>query len=320
METRANNLWVGIVALALLAILAGFLLWLAHLGEGKKLSYDILFHQSVDGLSNGTPVSYAGVPAGQITAIELWKDDPGLVRVRVAIDPKIPILQGTTASIQGSFTGVSTILLNGGKKDAPPITTPGPGPDNVPVIPTKTSGLGALLSNAPLLMERLTTLTEKLTLLLSDDNRTSMRHILQNTETFTGAIAASAPQVKQTLASLQGTLQQADATLADFQKVAVTANRDLDPEGDSLAHQLKDTLTAAHAAAEGMRDAVGDIRPATRQLSQSTLPAAEDAIRDLRATTRALRGLTEKIQNGGAASLVGGPKLPDYKPAGGNQK
>lgn len=314
METRANHIWVGIVALTLLAMLAAFFLWLAHIGEGQKRPYDILFHQSVDGLSNGTQVSYAGVPAGQITAIELWKDDPGFVRVRVNIDPKIPILLGTTASIQGSFTGVSTILLNGGKKGADPITAPGPGPDNVPLIPTKTSGLGALLSNAPLLMERLTTLTEKLTLLLSDDNRSSMRNILQNTEKFTGAMAASAPQVKQTLATLQDTLQHASAALADFQKVAATANRDLDPDADSLAHQMKDTLTAAHAAAAGLRDAVGDVRPATRQLSQSTLPAAEDAIRDLRATTQSLRGLTQKIQNGGASSLLGAPKLPDYKP------
>ncbi len=314
METRANHIWVGVVALALLALLAGFFLWLAHLGEGKKRPFDILFHQSVDGLSNGTTVSYAGVPAGQITAIEVWKDDPGFVRVRVNINPDIPILLGTTASIQGSFTGVSTILLNGGKKGAPPIAAPGPGPDNVPLIPTKTSGLGALLSNAPLLMERLTTLTEKLTLLLSDDNRTSMQHILHNTETFTGAMAAGAPQVKQTLARLQDTLAQASATLTDFQKVAATANRELDPDADSLAHQMKDTLTAAHQAAEALRDAVGDVRPATRQLSQSTLPVAEDAIRDLRATTQSLRGLTEKIQNGGAGAMLGGSKLPDYKP------
>ncbi len=320
METRANHVWVGVVALALLALLAAFFLWLAHLGEGKKLPFDIFFRQSVDGLTNGTQVSYSGVPAGQITAIEIWKDDPGFVRVRIDIDPKIPILQGTTASVQGSFTGVSTIQLNGGVKGAPPITAPGPGPDNVPVIPTKTSGLGALLSNAPLLMERLTTLTEKLTLLLSDDNRTSMRHILQNTETFTGALAATAPQVKQTLATLRETLGQANAALAAFQKVAVTADRDLDPDGDSLAHQLKDTLTAAHAAAAGLAATVNEVRPATQRLSQSTLPAAEDAIRDLRATTKSLRGLTEKIEDNGAGSLLGGGKLPDYKPSGGKSR
>ncbi len=99
--------------------------------------------------------------------------------------------------------------------------------------------------------------------------------------------------------------------------MAVTANRDLDPDGDSLAHQMKDTLTAAHSAAAGLSQLVNDARPATQRLSQTTLPAAEDAIRDLRATTQSLRSLTEKIQDNGAASLLGGAKLPDYKPAGG---
>lgn len=320
METRANHVWVGVVALVLVAMLAGFFLWLAHLGEGRKLPFDIFFRQSVDGLANGTQVSYAGVPAGQITAIEIWKDDPGFVRVRIAIDPKIPILQGTTASIQGSFTGVSTIQLNGGVKGAPPIDAPGPGPDSAPVIPTKTSGLGALLSNAPLLMERLTTLTEKLTQLLSDDNRNSIHHILQNTESFTGALATSAPQVKATMASLQQTLGEANQALAAFQTVAANANRQLDPSGNSLVHQMQDTLTAARAAAQNLAQVSSDVRPITQRLSQNTLPAAEDAISDLRATTQSLRGLTEKIENGGATSLLGGPKLPNYKPAGGKQR
>ncbi len=145
METRANHVWVGAVTLLLLAVLAAFIIWLAKLGEGEQHSYDIYFKQSVDGLAKGTAVSYAGVPAGQIKDIELWPKDPNFVRVRVAVDEKIPILQGTTATIQGSFTGVSNIQLNGGVRGAPPIQEPGP--DGVPVIPTKTGGLGALLNS-----------------------------------------------------------------------------------------------------------------------------------------------------------------------------
>ncbi|MDE2303830.1 MAG: MCE family protein [Sphingomonadales bacterium] len=314
METRANHVWVGAVALALVVVLAAFAIWLARLGEERKLAYDIFFHQSVDGLSTGTEVTYAGVPAGQVSQIELWKNDPGFVRVRIAIDPKIPILVGTTASIQGSFTGVAGILLNGGVKGAPLITAPGPGPDNVPVIPTKTSGLGALLSSAPELMDRLTALTGKLTALLSDDNRNSMHAILQNTRSFTGTMAATAPQLKQTLERVQETLDEANTTLADFRKVAETANSDLDPASGSLAAQMQKTLAAAQQAAEALRDAAGDVRPATQQLSQTTLPAAEEAIRNLSEASKALRQLTERIEEKGAGSLIGGQRLPDYKP------
>jgi phospholipid/cholesterol/gamma-HCH transport system substrate-binding protein len=312
METRANHVWVGAVTLLLLAALAAFIIWLAKLGEGDQHDYDIFFKQSVDGLAKGTAVSYAGVPAGQIKDIELWPKDPNFVRVRVAVDEKIPILQGTTATIQGSFTGVSNIQLNGGVRGAPPIREPGP--NGVPVIPTKTGGLGALLNNAPLLLERLTALTERLTLLLSDQNQASISNILANTDKMTGNLANAAPQVERTLAELQITLRQATTTLATFEKVGNSANTLLGEDGTSLAAQLRQTLKSAQGAVDELKGTLGDARPAARQLSQSTLPAAEATLRDLRSATRALRNVTEKIDDGGAGSLLGSPKLPEYKP------
>ena len=59
---------------------------------------------------------------------------------------------------------------------------------------------------------------------------------------------------------------------------------------------------------------MNDTRPAARELSESTLPAAEAAMRDLKRTTAALRQMTESIQNQGAGSLIKGKQLPDYKP------
>ena len=296
----------------MLLLVALSAVWLARLGRGDQQLYDIYFRQSVDGLARGSEVSYAGVPAGQIKQIELWKKDPGFVRVRVAIDERIPILAGTTATIQGSFTGVSTIQLNGGVKGAPEISQPGP--DGVAVIPTKRSGLGELLSNAPMLLDRLSTLTEKLTNVLSDQNQKSVTNILANADRLTRNLADASPQVKSTLAELQLTLQQATQTLAEFQKVAGTANKALDDNGPSRARQLHDTLKSAQAAADSLQALANDARPATRKLSETTLPEAEAAIRDLRATSRALRDVTEKIDNQGVGAVLGKPKLPDYKP------
>lgn len=312
METRANHVWVGAVTLILLAALAAFIIWIARLGEGSQHEYDIFFKQSVDGLAKGTGVSYAGVPAGQIKDIELWTKDPSFVRVRVTIDEKIPILQGTVATIQGSFTGVSNIQLNGGVRGAPLIKEPGP--NGVPVIPTKAGGLGALLNNAPLLLERLTTLTERLTLLLSDQNQASISNILANTDRLTGNLADASPKVQRTLDELQITLRQAGATLATFEKVGNSANQLLGEDGQSLAAELRRTLRSAQGAIDELKGTLNDARPAAKQLSDTTLPAAEAALRDLRSATRSLRNVVEKVDDGGAGSLIGGQKLPDYKP------
>jgi phospholipid/cholesterol/gamma-HCH transport system substrate-binding protein len=312
METRANNVIVGAVTLVLLALVAAFIIWIAHFGQGTQKEYDIFFKQSVEGLSKGSTVSFSGVPVGQIQTIELWKPDPTLKRVRIAVKDDVPILQGTTATIEGSFTGVSDIQLDGAVRGAPPLTEQGP--EGVPVIPTKQGGLGALLNNAPLLLERLSTLTDRINLLLSDQNQRSITGILSHSAKISNDLAAATPQFKATVTDLRTTIRQASQTLAAFQGVAGRADALLGEQGGSLAAQLRDTLTSAQKAADQLNGAIADTRPGLQQLSNSTLPATEAAIRDLRETSRALRNITEKIDEQGAGALLSRPKLPDYKP------
>lgn len=312
METRANNLWVGAVTVLLLALLAASIIWIAGLSEGDRNEYDIFFQQSVDGLAKGSEVNFAGVPVGQISQIELWPKDPSFVRVRIKVNEEVPVTVGTTATIQGSFTGVSDVQLEGATKGAPPLTEPGP--EGVPVIPTKRGGLGEILSNAPLLMERLATLTENLNLLLSEENRAAITGILRNTDRVTSDLSRATPQAEATMRELRITLDQATKTLAAFEGVAAKTDALLGSEGNSLAAQLRATLGSAQKSMDELDRALESAQPAFRQASEQTLPAAEAAIRDLRATSRALRNVTEKIDEQGAGALLKGQKLPDYEP------
>ena len=191
METRANHVWVGAVSLLILGALALFIVWLARLGGGAQDEYDIFFKQSVSGLANGSGVDFSGVPVGQVTQIELWDKDPEFVRVRIKVKDTVPILVGTTATIQGSFTGVSTITLDGARTGAPPISCETTAcTEGVPIIPpTAGGGFGAVLASAPLLLERLATLTERLTMMLSDDNQASIAGILRNTDRMSADLA-----------------------------------------------------------------------------------------------------------------------------------
>ena len=312
METRANYVWVGAVSLVLLALLAVFIVWLAQLGNANRRDYDIFFEQSVGGLANGSAVTFQGVPAGQVTAIELWRQDPEFVRVRVSLDESIPVLQGTTASISASFTGVSTVSLGGAVKGAPPITEPGP--EGVPVIPAQPGGLGEILASAPLLLERVATLTDRLTRLLSDENQASISGILANTNRMSGQLAEMGPEFRAALVELQGTLAQSTETLDAFESTLRTTDSLLNNEGQSLAQELRATLRSAQQAATAIEATMQDTRPAARELSQSTLPLANSALQELKRTSAALRSVTERIEAQGAGSLVGGAKLPDYEP------
>lgn len=315
METRANHVWVGVVTLILLAAAALFFVWLARLGDTNNKEFDIFFEQSVGGVAKGSAVSYSGVPVGQVTDIAIWDKDSELVKVRIRVDGDVPIRVGTAASVSASFTGVSTISLDGGRSSQPEITCDTTAcPEGVPVIPPAPGVVGEILASAPLLLERLATLADRLNRVLDDRNQESIAGILENTDRLSGSLADASPELRTTMQELQGTLAATTTTLAAFEKTLGTTDQLLEGEGPALAAELRETLGAARKTAAALDKTLADVEPVTQQLSRDTLPAASATLRDLRRTSENLRTLTDRIENEGAGALVGGAPLPDYKP------
>ncbi|UAB79081.1 MCE family protein [Erythrobacter sp. SCSIO 43205] len=315
METRANHLWVGFITLGLLIALAAFIVWIARLNQGASNEYDIFYKQSVAGLANGSQVSYAGVPVGQVREIALSKEDPEFVRVRIRVRDEVPILVGTEATIQASFTGVSTILLDGARKQAPAISCETTAcPEGRPVIPPGRGGFGEIVANAPLLLERLATLTEQLNVILGPENQEQLSGILENSNRLTRELADTAPALQGTLAELEVAVKEAGEALDAFEKVTLTTDELLNQEGPRMADELSKTLASANEAASSLSAMLEDARPATRALSETTLPTVEATLKDLRTTSRSLRAITDRLEAEGAGSIVGGRALPEYEP------
>ena len=312
METRSNHVLVGAVVLILLIATAIFTIWLARVADTDQKVYDIFFKQSVEGLARGSAVSYRGVPAGQVEEIKIWKDNPEFVRVRIAIAEDVPVLIGTTASIQGSFTGVSTLLLQGAQKGAPPITEIGPA--GAPVIPTQAGGLGALLNSAPQLLERLSTLTERLSMLLNDRNQESLGNILKNVDRLSGDLANRGPEIAATIAETRIAIRQAGNAAEQIGNLAGTTNQLLDEQGRPLVADLRTTISRARSSLDNLDSVVNDVRPGVQAFSKQTLPEVGLLIRDLRDMSESLSGIANRLNQGGAGSLIGSPKLPDYEP------
>ena len=320
METRSNNILVGSVVLVLLAAVMIAAFWFSRLAGGEDEQYDIYFKQSVNGLAKGSSVNYSGVPSGQVKEIELWKRDPSFVKVRIAVKEGTPILQGTTATIAGvGFTGVSEIVLDGAVKGAPPILCPAENitsacPDGVPVIPTKPGALGELLNNAPQLLERLSTLTERLTELLSDKNQAHISGILAHLDTVSGALANQSPEIEKTLAETRLAVQKAGVAAEGIGKLSATTNALLDQEGRPLMADLRKSIQSADQSIQTLNGVIAEARPGVQVFSKQTMPEVGLLIRDLREMSRAFRAISEKLDQQGAGSIIGAPKLPDYKP------
>lgn len=320
METRSNHVLVGTVVLLLIAATMAAAFWFSRISDGQDAPYDIFFKQSVNGLAKGSGVTFAGVPIGQVQAVELWKRDPSFVKVRVVLKRDAPILQGTTATMQGvGFTGVTEIVLDGAVKGAPPIACPEENtrafcPDGVPVIPTKPGALGELLNNAPQLLERLSTLTERLTQVLDDKNQKAIAGILQNVDKLSGDLANRGPEIAATLAETRVTVQKAGIAIEQIGQLAGTTNAMLTEEGRPMIADLRQTVQSAKRSLDTLDATIADARPGVQNFSTQTMPEVNALVHDLREMSRSFRAISEKLDRQGAGSLLGTPPLPDYRP------
>jgi len=330
METRSNQVLVGSITLGLLGALVLFVVWLSQVSGGGEKKYDIFFQQSVEGLAKGTSVTFSGVPVGQIESINLIPDSPQFVRVRVTVINDTPVLEGTTATIRGvGFTGVSQIQL-----DPPPVTAAVAGqrprprrelrcpeqnpqsecPYGIPVIPVKPGGVAQLLNTAPELLARVSTLTERLTELLSDRNQESIAGILDNLQEVSRSLAERSPEIAATLAEARVAIRQAGEAADRIGQLASSTTQLIDRDGRPLISDLRQTLRSAQGSMEQLERAIADARPGIQAFSSQTLPEVGQLMRDLRAASESLRQITDRLNQQGIGGVMGGQRLPDYRP------
>ena len=313
METRSNYIMVGAVTVALLAGVLLFIVWLAGLSNRETKCYDIYFSQGVSGLNKGSGVTFSGVPVGQVDKIALLPSRPEFVWVRIEVNRDTPVLQGTTAQIKGvGFTGVSEIQLDGAVRGSPPISQAGP--QGCPVVPSSTSGLGALLNSAPELIERIQRLTERLTELLSDRNQDSIADILENIKVTTDELRKHAPELGDTIGEIKIASHNAGVAANNVATLTDSTNRLVNEEGRPAARDLRKAIASVQQAADNLNAVISDARPGVQNFSKSTLPEANRLVRELRDLSQSLKGVSERVEQGGIGGALGPEKLPDYKP------
>jgi phospholipid/cholesterol/gamma-HCH transport system substrate-binding protein len=313
METRSNYILVGAVTLAMLVGLLVFTVWLAGLSNRETKCFDIYFSQGVGGLNKGSNVTFNGVPVGQISRISLLPERPEFIWVRIEVERDTPVLQGTTAQIHGvGFTGVSEIQLTGAARGAQPIRQAGP--QGCPVIPSSTSGLGALLNSAPELMERIQTLTERLTELLSDKNQNAISDILENVDRTTKVLADRAPDLADTLKETKIAVHNAGVAAEQVSALANNTNQLVTEQGRPAVENLNKSIASVQQAADNLNAMITDARPGVQNFSKSTLPELNQLVRELRQLTESLQGISQRVEQGGIGGALGPEKLPDYHP------
>ena len=312
METRSNYVMVGAVTLALLVGVLFFIVWLAGFNTKKTDCYDIYF-PAVSGINKGSNVTFSGVPVGNVTKISLLPRNPGFVWVRIEVDSDTPILEGTNAQIQSiSLTGSNEIQLNGAVKGAPPISRVGP--QGCPVIPASTSGLSALLNSAPQLLNRIQTLTERLSELLSDKNQNAISDILENMDRTTRALSNRSGDLAGAITNARAALLNASIAAQHVSALADNTNRLVTDQGRPAVENLNKTIQSVQHAADDLDAVISDARPGIQNFSKSTLPQLNQTVQQMRGLAQSLQQVSDRVNQQGIGGALGPKQLPDYKP------
>lgn len=300
MESKINYTVVGLFVLLLSAALIAGILWLGT-GKQYRKNYDTYlayFGESVSGLNRNAPVKYRGVAVGVVRQIAIDPANPERVRLELGIERGTPIKEDTVAvlKVQG-LTGIAYVELSGGSRDAAPLK-PKPGSE-YPVITTGPSLLARLDTAVTDLLSNLDRTTERVNVLLDEENRLAFKTTLAD-------IAA----VAHTLAKNRGTLDAGMADAAKTMENSARASAELPQLLERIGRSADALEKMATEAARASASARTTVENVGQRLSAESLPEAERLLNELRELTASARRVSEQLEQNPAALLRGRQASP----------
>lgn len=252
METRASYLLVGSFVIALLVGALGFVIWLANFQvESDQRSYEMIFKSAVTGLSEASPVRYAGVRVGEVSTVRLDPEHPEQVQVVAQVQADTPVRQDTVASLEfEGLAGGRYILLQGGSPGAPPPKTE-PG-RRYPRIQTQPSTISRVIEGAPDTLAAAQRVLSQVEKLVNDQNIAAVSGTLKNLETVTGSVATRSADIDKLLKDAAGTMENINRSTGQLADLA----GELRGDADTITSSTNRTLAAIESLAKNVNGAV----------------------------------------------------------------
>lgn len=276
MENRAHALAAGLFTLVLGAALAAVALWFSK-EDLKLIPYVMTTAGSVTGLKAEAPVRYRGVDVGKVEDIAIDAANSGRVRIRVGIREGTPITKSTYAQLgyQG-ITGLAYVLLGDDGKSAEALPSR---PEQLAVIRMKPS----LMDDGESLFGSIVEITDKVNLLLAEENQGRVRRTLAGLEELTQRASAVTKKLEPSLEAMPGLISEARGMAADA-RASLRKTDALVSSVNGLALKLDQRVeTLVHAVAS-----VEEVGVAARMLGEETMPRVNTLIDDVSKETRTL--------------------------------
>ena len=326
MSRRPNPTKIGLFLLgALIIAIAGTAVLASNTWFQQRETFISFFPESVNGLENGAPVKFQGVPVGTVKAIDIridQRDNSFNVPVEYDIDLRRlttprgtyvnladtlvlrqQIEKGLRAQLQAeSFvTGVLYLELSYRTDTTPPrleVNT------EWPEIPTTPSLMAALGGGAGSLLSKVNDIFNRVSVLLGDVNMREINAAVVQSAKAVELLVGS-PELRATLREMPGATAQLNRTLAEAEKLVSRANGAIDPMQTQLTGVSTEAITTLQALRKTLDETHG-------LLSADTGPgfALTGALTSLREAADALTLLITSLERN-PDMLLRGKKPPE---------
>ncbi len=296
MENRAHAIATGLFIIVFVTALVAAAIWFND-DNAKEDVYLLVSKSSVSGLNPQAAVRYRGLQVGRVEKILLDPQQQRTILVRILVDSGTPVTQGTYAELayQG-LTGLAYVQLDDEGTAPAPLQTNPAAPARIEM---RTSLLQEVGASVPLLLARISMLTERMGNVLDDENLKRVKDILANVEQVSARLVTLQDKLDPAIAALpavvtntQGVLKKADALLIDLSTLTAELQQQV-MKFDRVA------ASAEKIAAAGA--AVGD------EVRSSSLPKFDRLLDDLSRTSKNLDRLLTEIERRPQSLVFGKP-------------
>jgi len=298
---RAEEIKAGVMVLVGAVLFIAALVAILGLNVQLDLDrYSTLFKYSA-GVEPGTVVRFGGLKVGKVTTVELSREHPTMVELRLAVNPGTPIRQDSQVKITTlSALGDNYIEITTGSPESP-LVSPGSLLESVPTtnmgdVFAKVEGVVGqvdtmfaivnqqiLTQDMQAFRERIRTISEQASTLLTDVddvfNTENRQAITQTLETIRDTLQENRSDVRTVVTNMRGTSERMQK-LAELLETVVS---DAQPDVQIMLRELRDTATQANTLAGRLDALVAENRPDIN-LMVDNLTATSANARDLTET------------------------------------
>ncbi|HBC58147.1 MAG TPA: hypothetical protein DCZ03_13375 [Gammaproteobacteria bacterium] len=287
MESKVNYTAVGLFVVILSAALIGLGLWIgADISPKDYRRYDAFFNESVSGLNANAPVKYRGVTVGRVSHIQLSPDNPQQVLVEMEIEAHIPITVATyaTLSVQG-ITGIAHVELEGGDPLAAALHAHEG--QHHPIIPTKPSLFTRIDDAVSEVYSTLGVLSEDINMLLSDENRESVRMTLRNVAALTEVFSGKSTDLEKTFSDTANIIANVEVATENLPTLMSGLEQAVD--------EFNQTAGSVRGMTTGIDEMVNDVHMELNRILRTSGPEMTVLIERLNTLAEEISLLSRKI-------------------------